>query len=38
MIQNKRIEKCFANHVATIKQLDKDTQVLTMEKTGNKML
>lgn len=36
MIQNKRIEKCFANHVATIKQLDKDTQVLTWKKLGTR--
>lgn len=28
MIHDERIEKVFANHIATVKQLDDDTQVL----------
>lgn len=34
MIHNERMEKVFKNHIATVKQLDDDTQVLTWKKPG----
>ncbi len=34
MINNKRIEKCFANHVAIMKYFDKDMQVLKWKQLG----
>lgn len=36
MIHDERIEKVFANHIATVKQLDDDTQVLVQKEPGTR--
>lgn len=36
MIHDERMEKVFANHIATVKQLDDDTQVLAWKEQGTR--
>lgn len=36
MIHDEQMEKIFANHIATVKQLDDDTQILTWKEQGTR--